>query len=491
MKQIIKKFNNLVKETILKVQNKTNNNFNISNFSKYLISFIIVIFVYLFYLLIPLMYDKSWVQSTLERKLLKEFKINLSTSSDISYRILPAPHFLIKDSKIIVNKGEKKNSIAEIKDFKVFLNQVNFFDRDKMNINKIIIDNANFKLMSNNLELLKNFRNTDFSKNKIKIKNSKIFFKNNLKEVILIITIKKGNLFFDEKKLLNLFNLKGKIFNIPFNFNFESNNENEEINFSSKSLKLNIINKLFIKKNNQITGQNIISFLNNTIDTKYDVDKKLIIFKSKNSKINNTKINYSGLSSINPFNFDMKIYLNDYKILKLLNSDSILTEFIKSEALFNENISVNISMFVNSKKINSFFEDARINFNVISGKINFDKTIFDNDNIASLELDNSNLYLKGNNLVFNSDILIVVKNPGRLFSFLNTKKSSRKNFRDVSINLEYDFLSDQIKFNKIKIDNNELSDQFLNTAQELKGINFNNLFKTKRFINKLLNVYEG
>ena len=491
MKQIIKKFNNLVKETILKVQNKTNNNFNISNFSKYLISFIIVIFVYLFYLLIPLMYDKSWVQSTLERKLLKEFKINLSTSSDISYRILPAPHFLIKDSKIIVNKGEKKNSIAEIKDFKVFLNQVNFFDRDKMNINKIIIDNANFKLMPNNLELLKNFRNTDFSKNKIKIKNSKIFFKNNLKEVISIITIEKGNLFFDEKKLLNLFNLKGRIFNIPFNFNFESNNENEEINFSSKSLKLNIINKLFIKKNNQITGQNIISFLNNTIITKYDVDKKLIIFKSKKSKINNTKFNYSGLSSINPFNFDMKIYLNDYKILKLLNSDSILTEFIKSEALFNENISVNISMFVNSKKINSFFEDARINFNVISGKINFDKTIFDNDNIASLELDNSNLYLKGNNLVFNSDILIVLKNPGRLFSFLNTKKSSRKNFKDVSINLEYNFLSDQIKFNKIKIDNNELSDQFLNTAQELKGINFNNLFKTKRFINKLLNDYEG
>ena len=205
MKQIIKKFNNLVKETILKVQNKTNNNFNISNFSKYLISFVIVIFVYLFYLLIPLMYDKSWVQSTLERKLLKEFKINLSTSADISYQILPAPHFLIKDSKIIVNKGEKKNSIAVIKNFKVFLSQANFFDRYKMNINKIIIDNANFTLIPSNLKLLKNFRNTDFSKNKIKIKNSKIFFKNNLKEVISIITIEKGNLFFDNKKLLNLF----------------------------------------------------------------------------------------------------------------------------------------------------------------------------------------------------------------------------------------------------------------------------------------------
>ena len=491
MKQIIKKFNNLVKETILKVQNKTNNNFNISNFSKYLISFVIVIFVYLFYLLIPLMYDKSWVQSTLERKLLKEFKINLSTSADISYQILPAPHFLIKDSKIIVNKGEKKNSIAVIKNFKVFLSQANFFDRYKMNINKIIIDNANFTLIPSNLKLLKNFRNTDFSKNKIKIKNSKIFFKNNLKEVISIITIEKGNLFFDNKKLLNLFNLKGRIFNIPFNFNLESNNENEEINFSSKSLKLNIINKLFTKKNNQISGENIISFLNNKINTKYDVDKKLIIFKSNSSRINNTQVDYSGLLSINPFNFDIKIYLKDYSILRLLNINSILNEFIKSELLFNENISVNISMFVNSKKNSSFFKNAKINFNVVRGKINFDKTIFDNDNIASLELDNSNLYLKGNNLVFNSDILIVVKNPDRLFSFFNTKKSSRKNFKDVLINLEYDFLSNQISFNKIIIDNNEVSDQFLNTAQEFKGINSNNFFKTKRFINKLLNVYEG
>ena len=360
-----------------------------------------------------------------------------------------------------------------------------------MNINKIIIDNANFTLIPSNLKLLKNFRNTDFSKNKIKIKNSKIFFKNNLKEVISIITIEKGNLFFDNKKLLNLFNLKGRIFNIPFNFNLESNNENEEINFSSKSLKLNIINKLFTKKNNQISGENIISFLNNKINTKYDVDKKLIIFKSNSSRINNTQVDYSGLLSINPFNFDIKIYLKDYSILRLLNINSILNEFIKSELLFNENISVNISMFVNSKKNSSFFKNAKINFNVVSGKINFDKTIFDNDKIVSLELDNSNLYLKGNNLVFNSDIFIVVKDSDRLFSFFNTKKSSRKNFKDVLINLEYDFLSNQISFNKIIIDNNEVSEQFLNTAQEFKGIDSNNFLKTKRFINKLLNVYEG
>ena len=103
MKQIIKNFNNLIKRTILKVQNKTNNNFNISVFNKYLITFIISLFLYLFYLLIPLLYDKTWLQANIESKLLNEFKVNLSTSADISYRILPAPHFLIKDSKIIFN----------------------------------------------------------------------------------------------------------------------------------------------------------------------------------------------------------------------------------------------------------------------------------------------------------------------------------------------------------------------------------------------------
>ena len=108
MKKIIKNFNNLVKRTIFKVQNKTNSNFNISSFNKYLITFIASLFICIFYLLLPVLYDKTWVQTNIESKLLNEFKVNLSTSADISYRILPAPHFLIRDSKILMGDGEKK-----------------------------------------------------------------------------------------------------------------------------------------------------------------------------------------------------------------------------------------------------------------------------------------------------------------------------------------------------------------------------------------------
>ena len=176
MKQIVKNFNNLIKKTIFKVQNKTKNNFNISSFNKYLIIFISLLFFYLFYLLTPLLYEKNWVQNSIEKKLLNEFRINLSTSADITYRILPAPHFLIKDSKIFINsKGEPK-SIAEIKDLKVFLNQRNFLNKEKMHIKKISIYNANFSLTKNDLKILNESTNNQFSNKKIKIIKSNFFF---------------------------------------------------------------------------------------------------------------------------------------------------------------------------------------------------------------------------------------------------------------------------------------------------------------------------
>ena len=133
MKQFVKNFNNLIKKTIFKVQNKTNNKFKISNFNKQLITFISLLFIYLFYLLIPILYDKTWVQTNIEKQLQKEFKANFSTSSNISYRILPTPHFLIKDSKIFHRGSENTTSFSEIKILKVFISQKNFFNKKKHN----------------------------------------------------------------------------------------------------------------------------------------------------------------------------------------------------------------------------------------------------------------------------------------------------------------------------------------------------------------------
>ena len=494
MKQIIKKFNNFVKKTIFKPANKTNDNFIISRFNQYLITAVCLLFLYLFYLLIPTFYEKTWVQSNIESKLYNEFKINLSTSGDISYRILPAPHFLIKDSKILLGNTKKNISIAEIKNLKVFISQNNFFNKDKINIQEVKINNVNFSLLRENLIFLNNTSNNKFSNKKIKIDNGNIFLKDNSNETIAIIKIIKSSLFFDAKKSLNIFFLRGEIFNLPFIINSENQinfTKNKKINIHAKNLRLNIINESKKISKNLINGKNIISFIHSTINTKYEVNEKFIIFTSDNSRINNSEIDYSGKLSINPFDLDFNINLGRYKISQLFTMNPILGEFINSGLLFNDNISLNGSLVATSSVKEEAFQDAQINFNVVNGRVDLNNTKFTNDKVGSFELKNSNLFLKKKNLILNTDLLINIKSSDHLFSFLNTNKSSRKDFKKILINLDYNFLSNQIKFNNAKIDDNKFNDELLRILEGFEDNNLNNTIKSRRLINTLLSAYDG
>ena len=494
MKQIVKKFNNLVKKTIFKVENKTNNNFTISVFNKYLITIVTLLFVYLFYLLIPTFYSKTWVQTDIKNKLLNEFKINLSNSRDISYRILPAPHFLIEDSKILLKDLKKNKFAAEIKNLKVFINKNNFFNKEKMYIKEVKLNNVNFSLLRKNLNSFNNIRNNKFSNKKIEINNSNIFLKNNAGETITIIKIFKSFLFFDDKKLLNMFNLSGEVFNIPFKINSQTQIEhqkNNKINIEAKNLRLNIFNESNISGQDSISGKNIISLLESTINTKYELKKKLIVFSSINSRINNSRFSYNGEFSINPFDLDLDIDLGEHKISQLFNINPVFSDFIKSGLLFNDNISLTTTVAANSGLKEEIFQHAKINFHIVNGKIDLDNTIFINDKIGFLELKNSNFFFKNKNLILNTDILIDIKSSNHLFSFLNTNKSSRKDFKKILINLNYNFLSNQLEFNSAKIDNNEFSDQLLTIIEGFEDNNLNNIIKSRGLINKLLKAYAG
>ena len=498
MKNIVQNFNNFVSKTIFKVQDKTNSNLKkskikISNFSKYFIILFTSVFIYLFYLLVPLLYDKNWVQNTIENKLINEFKLNLSSSADIIYRILPAPHFEIKDSKILVNENKESKSIAEIKDLKIFLSQKNFFDKEKMNIKKVVIKDANFSLIRNDLKMIDEFSNENFSDKTIKVSNSKIFFKDNSDQIITIIKIKKAHLFFDNEKLINFFELQGEIFAIPFIFDFSSQNESKilrEINFKAKSLKLNISNQSIKDKNQSISGKNIISFINSSINSEYYIEDNLVFFKSGESKIKNLNPFYEGKLSINPFDLELDVDLGNFEILRLLNVNSILNEFIKSGLLSNDNISVKISAKAESK-LNRIFQNTEIKFNIVNGSINFNNTKLINDKIGSLLLKNSNLFIKDNKLFLNTDLLIEIKNSDNLFSFLNTSKKSRKPIKKVLVNLDFDFLSNQIKFNNVRVNNNKVDEQFLRIMTGFNDNNLNNITKGRRLINELLDIYEG
>ena len=483
MKQIVKNFNNLIKKTIFKVENKTNDKFHVSKFSKYLISAIVVLFIYIFYLSIPLLYDKNWIQNKIVTELGNEFNINPDNSFDFSYRILPKPHYLIRDSK---------TSLAEIKTLNVFISQNNFFNKDSIRINEVVIEEANFSLLSNDLKPLYKESENKFSKKKIKINDSNIFFKNNLNEVISIIKISNAFLFFDEENLFNLFDLKGEIFNIPFTLNYQNTiNSQKNINIKAPDLKLKIIDKFFKKDEDLKSGMNNISILNSSINTKYSIKDQIVIFQSDGSKNFNPKINYNGQLAINPFDLNLKIDLYNYKISNLFRPNSIIYEFIKSGLLFNENISVQTLVNIKSTKKDKIFNEAKLELKVLNGKINFDKSMFINNNIGLLEVSNSDLFLENDRLILTANLSIDIKNIDRLYSFLNTNKRLRKDIKNIKLNIIYDLLGDEIAFKNIKIDENKVSDQFYNITEGFNDTNFNNLTKSRRLLNELIGLYEG
>ncbi|MDB9956758.1 hypothetical protein OAD48_01730 [Candidatus Pelagibacter sp.] len=483
MKQIVKNFNNLIKKTIFKLKNKTNNKFHVSTFNKYIITVIGILFAYIFYLLIPLLYDKNWVQNKIVSKLSTEFNINLSNSFDISYRILPKPHYLIRNSK---------TSLAEIKVLNVFISQNNFFNKESTRINEVFVKEANFFLLSNDLKTLYKNSENKFSEKKIKINNSNIFFKDNLNEVISIIKISKAFLFFNKKNLLNLFNLNGEVFNIPFQLNYQNTiNSQKKIEIKAPDLKLKIINEFFKKNEDLNSGMNNISILNSSINTKYSIKDQIVIFKSDNSRVYNLKIDYNGRLAINPFDLNLKINLYNYKISNLFRPNSIINEFIKSGLLFNENISINTLVNIESTKKDKIFNEAKLELSVLNGKISFDKSLFINNNIGLIEVSNSDLFIENDKLMLTANLSIDIKDSDRLYSFLSTSKNLRKNIKNIKLNIIYDFLGNEIVFKNIKIDDNKVSDQFYNIAESFSDNSSNNLTKSRRLLNELIGLYEG
>ena len=449
---------------------------------------------YLFYLSIPSLYDKSWVQGLIEERLLNEFRIKLSSSSEISYNILPSPHFLIKDSKIIIEHENKPVEISEIKKLKIFFYQNNFLKKENIDFKKIHIDKANFSLQGKDLVFLNKASDKQFSNKEIIINNSNVFLKDDDINTVAIIKIAKATFFYNDSKFQNSFIAKSEIFKVPFIFDLINDFEEKkkkEITIKSNKLKLNASN-IFTKFSDEvIEGAASISILNFKTQSKYKLEKNLIFFESDETTVKNPNFNYKGKLFTQPFNLDLDINIKNYELSRLLNLDSIYAELIKNKLLFNKNISANTSISIASTKNSELFDSSLVNFNITNGTINFNKSKFINNKIGYLEISNSNLSYINNDLVLNVDLLIKIKNSNNLFSLLQTPKKSRSDIEDIRVNLDFNFLSNQIDVKRIKFSGVEKNDQSLKILNEFNDINDLNFHKTRRIFNKLLLAYSG
>ena len=67
------------------------------------------------------------------------------------------------------------------------------------------------------------------------------------------------------------------------------------------------------------------------------------------------------------------------------------------------------------------------------------------------------------------------------FLFLIQVRSAQKILKKILINLEYDILKNQIKFNDVKIDNKQVNEKLLKIFEQFGNNNLNNLNRIKDY----------
>ena len=469
---------------------------NISNLSMSIILFIALLFIYLFYASIPTLYNKGVLQKDITDKLIKEFKIDFSLSSNIRYFILPSPHFLIENVKIFDDNLKNPEELSQIKKLKIYISQKNLFDRNNLKITKILIEDANFILKKKNTKFYDDYIKNQFSKKKIIIKKSNFFLKDN-NNVIALVPIKNINIFYDEKKSANQIIAQGKLFKIPFNLNWYKNFKNE-INsvtlIKLKKLDLEIKNKSLIKDNKYIAKNNIF-FRNAKLYSNFQIQNNIISFKSQDSKIVNSNLDYNGQIDIDPFYTKLEINLDKLNLIKFLISSFDFIKSLNLDFLFNKNLNAKID--INSKNIhNKLFDFAKILISFDNGEINFNNSLLTSKKVGSLKLTESNLDLIDEKLIFKGSFNFNVTNQNKFYTVFQIQKKNRKLLKNIFFDIHVDSSNDKLTINNFKINDkksitNENTMNIINQYNSGKENKIQNWINLKNFTREIFNSYFG
>ena len=469
----------------------------ISNLSMSIILFVTLSFLYLFYLSIPTLYNKDALQKDITNKLIKEFKINFSLSSNIKYLILPAPHVLVENVKIFDNNLKDPKELSQIKKLKIYISQKNLFDQNDLKITKILVEDANFLVQNKSYEFFDDYLKNQFSKKKVTIKNSNFFFQDKNNKTISIFPINKINLFYDEEELVNKMIAKGKFFKIPFNIEWNKNFEKDAKSVTLiklKKLDLEIKNKSFIKDKKYLSKNNIF-FRNAKLYSNLQIQNNLISFNSEDSKIVNNNLDYNGEIYLEPFDMKLEINLDKLNLIKFLTSSFAFIKSSNLEFLFNKNLSAKID--INAKNVrNKMFDYSKILINFDNGKINFNDSFLISKKIGSLKLNETKIDLVDEKLTFNCSFNFNVINQDEFYTAFQIPKKNRKLLKNIFFDLQVNTLNDKLNINNFKINSkksvlNDATKSIINQYNNNEKNKIYNWINLKNFTREIFNSYSG
>tara|TARA_B100001057_G_scaffold374167_1_gene378778 strand:- start:792 stop:2291 length:1500 start_codon:yes stop_codon:yes gene_type:complete len=461
------------------------------NYTLFVLS--IVFFLYLLYLSIPGIVISENIQNELEEKLKKEYNLDFALTPDINYSILPKPHYIINDVVIFNEKTGYQKEFSQIKKLRIFIHQNNFFKMNNV-IKKIEIKNANFFIEKSDFNFINNFLENGFSKKTIKILKSKIFYKSNDGQIVSFFSLENILISHNEINKENSLVSKGKIFNIPFTFDWKyDENLSEKITkIKFNPLKLSLLNKS--KKGDKVNNLRI-SFKRSRLNTDYFLEKDSVIIKSNSSFLGTNKFDYNGKINLEPFDFQIESKIQKFDLKKILPNKNMLEEIFSQEFLLNENFNGKLAIKSNNLSNGSFFNEILINSNYVGDKIEFSNSKLSNKKIGSLNLDYGNIYLEENDIFFKGKFSFEIFDKKKFYRKFLVSKKNQKDLKKVYFGLIYNLSKSDAKifFISLNDDKPEMSDNLDNLIYSFNNnsITVNNWISLRSFINKILSSYSG
>ena len=442
-----------------------------------------VVILTLFYFLIPTFYNKDNIQSEIKNQILKKYNIDIKFKEKIKYGLLPKPHFSAKNLLVLKDKKE----IGAVSDFKIYIGLQNYFSTTNLKMRDLVFNNTIFNIEIDDLTFFQRLLQTEPNENKIVIRNSDIFFKSEDNETLFLNKILNSKFFYDSFNLENIFTSKNKIFNIPYKLIIKNDKFNKEIfaNFNANKIRLDIENNINYESDNK-KGLLDILFVNKNTSLNYELKKNSLEFTSEENGF------FEGLIEFRPFFFKASINYEGLSTKNLFKDDSIIIELIKSELLNNQNLNVNINLFVKDITNIDELNDLNLNVSLDQSNINFlkSKIMWKEDleiimNEGLLNYDQDEIYLNGK-------LIINTINIDNFYRSFQINKSNRKDINKIELDFVYNFNKNKFRFDNVKIDNssNEKLDSFID-SHNFSGKTFDNKIMFKNFINNFFISYSG
>jgi hypothetical protein len=489
--RILRKINYFINSLLKKNLNKLNFLFEkdklLSFFSfKRIFVLNLVLFISIFsYLSIPYLFNSKKLVFNIKNQLSKNLNLDFNLSNNYSYNFFPKPNFKFEDSSFL-------NQVESSGEIKIYVSPKYLLFPNKIKIEDVIFDKMNFNLNKENYSFFLELLNNDFSNFSFKVKNSNIFYRNIENDVLFINKINELKYFYDNKNLENILLADNEIFNIPYKTEIKNDINKKQI---ISKLNLNFINleikNIFDYKNFEKDGLVMITHNHNKSEGTYNLKKNFFKFNYFDKSLNQN-FEYNGFITLKPFFSELSGYLDEINLDILLNSNSILVQFLKTGLLNSKNLNINTNIIAKQTTSLKDFVNIALNFKISEGLVDINETKFSLKNYANIKITDSLLYTNNNNLILDALISINVKNFNELYKIFQTPRSNRIEIKKIEFRLSYNFDQMTANLNDIKLD--EIINQKVNKTLNqiiLKDNNLQNKIYLKNLVNQAINDYAG